>query len=290
MPVHAGKFHDHIALAGDVERRDRHPKPVERRQQLPVAVDVAIPVEPAAKPGAGEFRGVEIDVGLGEPRGQRRRLEVPARWVCAAAPPCRKAACRAARRRRSRSRAARKIVRTLRSYSASATPGSWRYSWYQIASSVCGITRRRSALPRARNGTLRPMTARKRSGRSCAACHATGAPQSWPTMTALSAPSASTGPACRRPCGERVLVDRLGAVRPAIAAHVGRHGVEPSFGQRHELMPPRIPKLRKAVAQQDERTLALLGQVHADAVGLDRAVPQPGHRGQTGVSPFNIRR
>jgi hypothetical protein len=31
-------------------------------------------------------------------------------------------------------------VRTLRSSSASAIPGSWKGSWYQAASSVCGMT------------------------------------------------------------------------------------------------------------------------------------------------------
>jgi hypothetical protein len=53
--------------------------------------------------------------------------------------------------------------------------------------------------------------------------------------------------------------------------------VEPSLGQRHELMPPRIPKLRKAVAQQDERTLAGFGDVHRDAVRLQGAVRYLGH-------------
>src|SRR5262249_56934368 len=41
--------------------------------QLPVAVDVAIPVEAAAKAGARELAGVEVDIGLGDPRRQRRR-------------------------------------------------------------------------------------------------------------------------------------------------------------------------------------------------------------------------
>ena len=38
-------------------------------------------------------------------------------------------------------------------------------------------------------------TAAKRSGRHSAACQATGAPQSWPTMTALVSPSAFTSSA-----------------------------------------------------------------------------------------------
>src|SRR5260221_8076649 len=47
---------------------------------------------------------------------------------------------------------------------------------------------------RGRNGTLRPITARNRSGLRSAECHATGAPQSWPTITAVSAPRASSRP------------------------------------------------------------------------------------------------
>src|SRR4051794_13737522 len=42
--------------------------------------------------------------------------------------------------------------------------------------------------------TLSAATARKRSGRSSAQCHATGPPQSWPTTTAVSIPHASRSP------------------------------------------------------------------------------------------------
>jgi uncharacterized protein involved in response to NO len=64
-PVHAGEGEDRVALAGDEKRRHDHGEPGERRQQLPVAIDVAIPVEPAAKPGAGEFAGIEFEIRLG---------------------------------------------------------------------------------------------------------------------------------------------------------------------------------------------------------------------------------
>ena len=66
--------------------------------------------------------------------------------------------------------------------------------------------------------------------------------------------------------------DRLGPVAPAIAAHVGRHRMEPGRGERRELMAPGIPRFRKAVAQKDERPGAGFGDVDADAVRLDRAV------------------
>jgi hypothetical protein len=69
-----------------------------------------------------------------------------------------------------------------------------------------------------------------------------------------------------------VLVDRLGPVGLAVAAHVGRHGVEPGLGEGGELMAPGVPELGKAVAEYDERTDAGFGEMHADAVGRDGAV------------------
>jgi hypothetical protein len=48
--------------------------------------------------------------------------------------------------------------------------------------------------------------------------------------------------------------------------------------QRTELMPPRIPALRKAVSQQNRRSAPLLCDVHADAIGFDDAVRYLGHR------------
>ncbi len=71
---------------------------------------------------------------------------------------------------------------------------------------------------------------------------------------------------------QRVLVDRLGPVGLAIAAHVGRDGMVAGLGQRLQLMPPRVPGFGKAVAQHDQRAGALLGDVHLDAVGRDGPV------------------
>jgi hypothetical protein len=72
---------------------------------------------------------------------------------------------------------------------------------------------------------------------------------------------------------QRVLVDRLGTVGPAITAHVGRHGVKSSRRQGGELMAPGVPALGKAVTQHDQRTLALLRQVHMNSVCLDGSMP-----------------
>lgn len=65
VALHAREPDDRIALASDIERRqlDRHV--VERREQFPIAVDIAIPVETAAKPSAGEFASVIVGTFLG---------------------------------------------------------------------------------------------------------------------------------------------------------------------------------------------------------------------------------
>src|SRR5688572_32851116 len=67
-----------FAVAGDVERghADRRARP--RGEQRPVAVDVAVPVEPAAEAGARELARVEVQVPLGQPGRPRARLR-PAR-------------------------------------------------------------------------------------------------------------------------------------------------------------------------------------------------------------------
>ena len=67
---------------------------------------------------------------------------------------------------------------------------------------------------------------------------------------------------------QRVLVDRLGRLGAAVAAHVGRHAAKAGRAHRRELMPPRVPALRPAMAEQHQRTAADLGVAHLDVVGL----------------------
>jgi hypothetical protein len=74
-----------------------------------------------------------------------------------------------------------------------------------------------------------------------------------------------------------VSLDRLRAVGAAIAALVGGDGVEPGRGQGRQLMPPGVPELGETVAEDDERALALLGEVHGDAVGSDGSMLDLGH-------------
>jgi hypothetical protein len=70
---HSGGFDDRISVAGDVERRYSDRYAVKRREQFPIPVNVAVPIEPAAEPGADKFAGVIVYIGLGQPGGQRRR-------------------------------------------------------------------------------------------------------------------------------------------------------------------------------------------------------------------------
>jgi hypothetical protein len=71
---------------------------------------------------------------------------------------------------------------------------------------------------------------------------------------------------------QRVAVDLRRGIGLSIATHIWRNRVKTGRRQRRELVPPRIPALGEAVAQQDCRTAPLLCNVHADAVGLDDAM------------------
>src|SRR6266487_157998 len=62
--VHAAEGEDEIAVARDVEGGDGDHGARIGCEELPVAIDVAIPVEPAAKAGACKFSRVEVDIGL----------------------------------------------------------------------------------------------------------------------------------------------------------------------------------------------------------------------------------
>src|SRR5713226_6074028 len=72
--VHAAEGEHEVTVAGDVEGGDGDHGARIGSEELPVAIDVAIPVETAAKAGASKFPGVEVDVDLGEPGRQHLRL------------------------------------------------------------------------------------------------------------------------------------------------------------------------------------------------------------------------
>src|SRR5262249_4424789 len=75
-----------------------------------------------------------------------------------------------------------------------------------------------------------------------------------------------------------VFLHLLRTVASPIAAQVGCHRTEPSLRQGPELMPPGIPALGNAMAEEYERAFTLLGDVQADAVRLDHPMRHVGHR------------
>jgi len=73
--IHPAEGDHEVTIAGDVERGNGHVRPGESCQQLPVAIDVTVPVQPAAKAGTSKFPGVELDVGLRELRREGGRFD-----------------------------------------------------------------------------------------------------------------------------------------------------------------------------------------------------------------------
>src|ERR1044071_7830779 len=70
-----GKAQHAVAAAGDEQRRlaDRLATP--GTAELPVAPEVAVPVQAAAEAGAREFLRVVVEVGLAQPRRQLGRID-----------------------------------------------------------------------------------------------------------------------------------------------------------------------------------------------------------------------
>src|SRR4029077_6946096 len=80
---------------------------------------------------------------------------------------------------------------------------------------------------------------------------------------------------------QRVFLNFRWRVGLSITAHIGRDRPEARVRQRPKLISPRIPGLRKSVTEQHERALALLSDMHADAVRFDRTLRDLAH-----VSPL----
>src|SRR5215831_1924031 len=60
----------HVAVAHNVERRNGYSRPIKGGHEFPAAIDIAPPAQGAAEPAAGEFRDINIDVGLRDPSRQ----------------------------------------------------------------------------------------------------------------------------------------------------------------------------------------------------------------------------
>ena len=76
---------------------------------------------------------------------------------------------------------------------------------------------------------------------------------------------------------KRVFLDFFRPVGLAISPHIGGHRVIAGFRERLQLMTPRIPGLRKAVTENNQRPGARFGEMNAEAVRFDRAMRQFDH-------------
>lgn len=65
--THAGKIQNNIALPSYIERWYAYFCAAKWSEEFPIAIDVSVPVEPAAKSGAVELARVKINIGLGQP-------------------------------------------------------------------------------------------------------------------------------------------------------------------------------------------------------------------------------
>src|SRR5207244_9088708 len=76
--VHTAESDHQVPVPGHVERGNGYARPSKRCEKFPVAVDIAVPVQTPTKPGTREFPCEELDVGLGKPRWQGRRVHAAA--------------------------------------------------------------------------------------------------------------------------------------------------------------------------------------------------------------------
>ena len=121
---------------------------------------------------------------------------------------------------------------------------------------------------RGTNGTLRPATALTRSGASTDRFHITIAPQSCPTKIGLllaeRVEQAGHVGAQRH---DVVGLDLRGNRAAPVAAHVRHDHAVAGVREHRQLVTPGEAELGKAVAENDERAVALLHDRQLDAVG-----------------------
>src|SRR5215831_15229808 len=127
-------------------------------------------------------------------------------------------------------------------------------------------------LPRGRYGTLKPITPQQRGEPSHRSTPVVAGNDCRLGAEGVEQPHHVTGQ-----MQQGVLVDIGWTIRVAIAAHIGCHGVEARLAQSLELMAPGIPRFRKAVTHDHQRSRAMLDVMHANTVGLDDAMFHLGH-------------
>ncbi len=258
-----------VPVAVHVQRGRGHHRALPGSGQLPVAVQVAVPVERAGE-ARREALGEPVEVLLGEPRGQHLGV------------------------RRVREPAALRVDEGL--LGAARARGVTRGGVQQLAQGGAGV---RGELGLCDAGFLEVVPV------EAPAEPLPHGPQRWlpapegrrhaqPRHPAHHVRPQQRGvPGHRRapvvPDDERPLLAQradqpdhvphqvqdavvghvLGVVAAAVPALVRRDHPEAGLGQRPELVPPGVPGLREAVQQQHERALALLRDVQLNAVHVD---------------------
>src|SRR6266436_9507885 len=71
---------------------------------------------------------------------------------------------------------------------------------------------------------------------------------------------------------KRVLIYSVGTIRLSVTAHVRCDDPIPRLGESLDLVPPRIPGLRKSVAQKNQRSGARFRDMDFDAVRFNKLV------------------
>jgi hypothetical protein len=72
----------------------------------------------------------------------------------------------------------------------------------------------------------------------------------------------------------------------AVATLIWSHYVESRVSECWELVPPGVPALRKTMAEDDQGPLALLNEVHLDAIRVDETVVHCCHDPSSEVCMF----
>ena len=252
--------------------------PAKGGEDLPVAVDVAVPVQAAGEAGAGEVFDVEVDVGPGQPPRQRRQGCLAARSLGGGA------RHHAEGRRAGWSIAGQPHQDTLdggadvmRQFGVGHAGG---LEMQLVEHRVLGLRHHRGgpclaarAVGHAKaDDRAEPVGAQQRGVPGDR-----GAPVMAGDDRRLGPQRVEHAHHVAHQMEQGVLVDGLWALGLAVAAHVGGDGAVAGLRQGVELVAPGIPGLREAVAEQHQRAAAFLGDVHADAVGLDQAVLDVGH-------------
>jgi hypothetical protein len=76
---------------------------------------------------------------------------------------------------------------------------------------------------------------------------------------------------------KRVLIDRLGPFRVAVAAHIGLHGAKSGRCKSWELVTPRVSTFGEAVTKKDNRAFPLLRYMDTDSIRFNNAMSEIEH-------------